>query len=97
MKDIFKKFEEKFISLHNVKSWGNQECDCDKGAPCCTDYIKSFLQKEITDLLMSMPLESSTVNPENNGRVFSDKIDVFALGRNQAIQEIKAWRDKIIK
>jgi len=57
-------------------------------------FFKEAIQKEITELLMSMPLEKMRTKA---GEYESTATNIEKFGYNNAIQEIKDWRDKILK
>jgi hypothetical protein len=93
MKEILKRFDAEFPA-----------CTCSgNGMPphfddsnVNRDWIKQFIQKEITDLLMSMPLE------ENEIKIYArtHKTGLYAgrlVGRNELSRELRDWRSKILK
>ena len=87
MKNIFKRF---------VNYWGKAQA---KEGYVHRDAVVAFFQKEITDLLMSMPLEEETKDNDviRGGGELNNYIRGSWMGFNTNIQVMKAWRDKILK
>lgn len=67
IKDTMTRFDEKFPSVHNVKSWGYEECDCTSTKfDVCRNNIKKFIQEEIKLALEGITPEETRIMKNSN-------------------------------